>query len=282
MNRNTLGILIITYNRPMLFENCLDRALSARQENSVPIFIIRQISACDYQLPILKAEQVSEAVITLNGNSRTLEENINFNRTYGLNFLFDELKFENIIVLEDDAHISDHSVKFCLEAIREYGKNAKFMGVNFGSRIPFDPQLRSTYSILRYGQHGPASLITRRAWQGMRLGELSNLKGKVAWDGWVESYLKTGFFITPNLSMYMDLGHSGTHTPSYENDPYFRELEKSYDHFGEVSKSFIRMQIQHNWRKDAISYRRRDNPEFWFRNVVARVKIKYFSRSFEK
>lgn len=282
MNKNTLGILIITYNRPQLFENCLDRALSARQEDLVPIFVIRQISEADYGLQLLKADQIADAVITLNGNARTLEENINFNRICGLNFLFGVLKYDNIIVLEDDAHISDSSIEFCKDAIRKYGKNAKFMGVNFGSRIPYDPKLRGTYSILRYGQHGPASLITRRAWQGMRLNKLSALKGRVAWDGWVESYLKRGFFVTPNLSMYIDLGHSGTHTPSYENDPYFKELEESYDNSGVSSGRFAKMQIKHNWRKDAIPYTRRDNPQYWLRSVYNRIKIRSFCKSFEK
>jgi hypothetical protein len=272
MNRNPLGILIITYNRPQLFENCLDRAISARGENIVPIIVIRQNSEVDYLSAIKKAEQECDAVITVNGANRTVEENINFNRICGLNYMFGVLKFENVIVLEDDAHISDLSIDFCLEAITKFGRDKKFMGVNFGSRIPFDIRLRKTYSLLRYGQHGPASLITKRAWQGMRLNQLTRLKGKVAWDGWVESYLKKGFFVTPNLSMYIDLGHSGTHTPCYENEPYFKDLENSFDDAVDAHKKFIHVQVEHSWRIDSRSYKRRNNLEYWLRDLYSRIR----------
>jgi len=63
--------------------------------------------------------------------------------------------------------------------------------------------------------------------------------------------------VTPNITRNLDLGYDGTFAPSAK-DKYFISIKKSW-HNNIYSEDIIfeRIQVKHNWRSDAVAYRKR-------------------------
>ena len=270
---------MITYNRPELFEQCLTSVVGANKSRQFPIVVVRQKSNADYSEILARNIDEIQQVIEVDGTSKNVEENINYNRIFGMERIFRDFDCNYAITIEDDAIVKSSSFDFCYLAAEEFGSNRRFRGVNFGSRIPYEKNLEFTYSKLRYGCHGPASMVSRSVWKRSKLNGTAVRNGKIAWDGWVEAYLKTGFMITPNLSMYKDLGTSGTHSSDFMSDSYFADLQNSFMDSKDDCSQIALFQQEHNWRSDSIAYKRYQDYEFraryfisLFRQKLSRIK----------
>ena len=265
---------MITYNRPELFERCLASVVVANNSRQFPIVVVRQKSTADYSEIIAKNINRIHQLVELDGANRDVEENINYNRIFGMERVFEDFGCDYAITIEDDAIVKNSAFDFCYMAAEEFGLNPRFRGVNYGSRIPYAKDLEFTYSKLRYGCHGPASMVSRRVWKKCKLNRNAVRSGKIAWDGWVEAYLKTGFMVTPNLSMYMDLGTSGTHTSDFISDSYFADLQNSFmDSTDKCSKIKLSQQA-HSWRSDSIAYKRFQDYEYRVRYFISLIRQK--------
>ncbi len=268
---------MITYDRPELFEKCLASVVAANNSLKLPIVVVRQKSKADYSKIFAKNINRINQLVEVDGASRNVEQNINYNRIFGMEKVFEDFDCDYAITIEDDAIVKNSAFDFCFLAAKEFGLNSRFRGVNFGSRIPYAKDLEFTYSKLRFGCHGPASMVSRRVWKKCKLHGSAVKSGKIAWDGWVEAYLKTGFMITPNLSMYMDLGTSGTHTSDFTNDSYFADLQNSFmDSIDDCSKIELSKQ-EHKWRSDSIAYKRFQDFEYrarYFVNLIRQRSLK--------
>jgi len=271
-----IGVLVITYNRPNLFEKCLASVVVANNSRKFPVVVVRQKSNADYSEILAKNINGISQLIEVDGSSRNTEENINYNRVLGMRKVFEQFDCDYVITIEDDAIVKNTAFDFCYLVAEEFGSNPRFRGVNYGSRIPYVKELEFTYSKLRYGCHGPASMFSRRVWKKCKLDGNDVKSGIIAWDGWVEAYLKTGFMITPNLSMYMDLGTSGTHTSDFTSDSYFAELQNSFvDSIDNCSKIKLSQQV-HSWRSDSISYKKYQDFEYRLRYSINSIRQKSF------
>jgi hypothetical protein len=238
---------------------------------------VRQKSNADYSEIFAKDNNGISQLIEVDGSSRNTEENINYNRGLGMKKIFEEFDCDFVITLEDDAIVKNTAFDFCFLAAEEFGSNSRFRGVNFGSRIPYVRDLEFTYSKLRYGCHGPASMVSKKVWKKFKLDGIGVKSGKIAWDGWVEAYMKTGFMITPNLSMYMDLGILGTHTSDFTNDSYFVDLQNSFvDSIDNCSKINLFQQV-HSWRSDSIAYKRYQDIEYKARYFINSIRQMSFT-----
>jgi hypothetical protein len=92
-------------------------------------------------------------------------------------------------------------------------------------------------------------------------------------DGLVESYLKTGYMVTPNHSMFIDRGWNGTHAPSDSADPYYSELKSSFELNGSENGQFDLHDIEPNWREDCIVFHHKADFEFKLRHAKFRLKF---------
>ena len=263
---------MITYNRPELFEQCLTSVVGANNGRQFPIVVVQQKSTEDYSEIIAKNINVIHQLVEVDGTGKNVEENINYNRIFGMERVFKDFDCDYAITIEDDAIVKNSAFDFCYLAAEEFGSNPRFRGVNFGSRIPYENDLEFTYSMLRYGCHGPASMVSRSVWKKSKLNGTALRSGKIAWDGWVEAYLKTGFMITPNLSMYMDLGTSGTHTSDFMSDAYFADLQNSFMDSKNDCSQIALFQQEHNWRSDSIAYKRFQDFEFRARYFISLIR----------
>ena len=117
-----------------------------------------------------------------------------------------------------------------------------------------------TYSLIRFGLHGQAGVITRRTWRKFTMGKLLRNISADGWDSRFEFVIKSGFMVTPNASRLLDRGWDGTHAPTDPLHPYFEKQKLSWvgtEPF--VHLPYARADQKHSWRTDAVNFRRRDS-----------------------
>jgi hypothetical protein len=156
---------------------------------------------------------------------------------------------------------------FVLESWSRYKNVKRFRGANLGSLESgtlIDPH---GYSKIRFGVHGPAFMITRKTWLESDLKHLRDSGFVTLYDGYLESWIKTGFMVTPNLSRFKDLGIGGTHTPTSSADPYFKKMSESFNRESNVGK-FREIEITHSWREDAKAFHKRANLYYDLLNIT--------------
>jgi hypothetical protein len=214
-------------------------------------------------------------------------QRINHNRIVGLTELFDNRGMDAVLAIEDDIEIAHDAVNFCMNSLDLYKNNRNFRGINLGSRIekPNNADSLREYSLIRYGLHGQAGVITQNTWvQINRWRLLDNLDS--GFDAKIEQFLKTGFMVTPNHSRYLDRGFDvyATHA---EKNPLHRDFvlnKKSFvgDQYWPVPDKYILKQENHGvWRNDALEFNKSENIYFWFkflfRRFTSRLILKRFS-----
>jgi hypothetical protein len=85
----------------------------------------------------------------------------------------------------------------------------------------------------------------------------------------IESLIKTGFVIMPNVSRYKDFGFVGTHANGENSTKYFTKLmNSSAPNEATVLKPFTERYVSQNWRKDCVRFRKRDNLHYNIRSLV--------------
>lgn len=179
------------------------------------------------------------------------------------------------MAVEDDVEIARDSALFCAFAIDKYWGNPNFRDVNLGSRIPKTSQSKviNSFSLVRYGLHGQAGLLTSTSWRYIKKYNLG-LGGSDGFDVQVESYLKTGFMVTPNYSRYLDRGFDSfaIHAPKNSEDAAFTATKNSY-----IGRDYIVPNVPYSlkqiyytsWRIDAVAYKRIDKLKYWLKHELA-------------
>ena len=269
MSDLSLAISVITYRRSQLLNSCLQSLYVAMSDKRYPIYIVIQDADKD-DLAVLNrhAEMITE-IIYVDSEGKDVEELINNNRIRAWEVPLIERGHHNVICLEDDVEVSPDIFEFTEHVLEQTANSRNFWGINYGS---FEkPNERGTYSKLRYGLHGPASLINKRSFERFKLRQLKKFRGSIPWDAWVEPLVRTGFMATSNVSRYRDNGQIGTHA-SFENDSaYFENLNESFDHgLLKSAAIYYNSDIEHQWRADCIIYKEKGKVKNYFKFVVVR------------
>lgn len=257
------AILINAFSRSKSLNACLESIEVANRDFKLPIFVIFQTGFSEVKAVLENHNHVIKKVVEVDGNGRTALENINWNRYLGYEILFNIENQDWVIAIEEDVAIAPDSIKMALEIYNTYSANRAFRGINFGSREPFDFTDSKTYSLLRYGLHGQASLLPKSSWRKFSHKRMKKKFSTHGFDSLIEFTLKKGFMVTPNHSRSLDMGWDGTHVPSDSSDPYFVEMAASYVGDKVISTGpYILKPIQHRWRDDIKIFRHEETFNF--------------------
>ena len=262
------SILIIGFDRPNLLENCIKSVLAADDSDLFNKVLVLQKGNPSAERIADKYRDEFDACIFVDGSKLSTIENVNRNRYLGYRVCFDLLQSDLVVALEEDVEISFDALAFSLAVHHKFQSVKQYRGINFGSSIRRESGEPDTYSLIRYGIMGPASAIPKRTWKKYNFEDLMKKKNEY-WDATMESYIKTGFMVTPNLSRYLDLGTTGIHATPGVNESYFKGLEESF--MGPYPTKIGAYQLkntQQNWRRDAILWKRHQDLSFLFRRMI--------------
>jgi hypothetical protein len=265
LQSNALVITVNAYSRDESIEKCLNSIVRSIGGRAIPLIVVYQTGFVRVSEVIAKNAEFISRIIEVDGGERTPLENINHNRFLAYDMAFNELKADWVLAVEEDVILSKDAVAFTEFIIGEVSGHRFFRGINLGSREPFDERLFNTYSLLRYGLHGQASVIGKKTWRFIQKRRLSAKFSTHGFDSLIESHLKIGFMVTPNLSRSLDTGWDGTHMPSDRNDSYFKEMNESFVFEMDPPSNYFPLNILHRWREDLEIYRTYRTPQVIFR-----------------
>lgn len=269
---NQLAIVVNTYSRDESLRNCLKSIETSISNSRVPIIVIHQLGFPKVDNVIQEYSTLVSRVTTVSGLNRTALENINHNRYCGYKVAFEDFRAKWVFAIEEDVVLSKDAFKFVVRMLERYEKNPFFRGINLGSREPRQGSLLLSYSLLRYGMHGQASVIGSRTWRYIQRRKVYRDFSNHGFDWLIERHLKSGFMVTPNLSRSLDTGWDGTHMPGDRNDAYFAEMRESFVGDTHVSSDYVKRDLQHRWRDDVEIYRSYKTPIFLVKNWWKRQK----------
>jgi hypothetical protein len=173
--------------------------------------------------------------------------------------------FDWVIAVEDDIELAPDAIEFVMQVHERYKNKKMYRGINLGSLEAPETVEINTYSLLSYGIHGQASAIPRKTWSRFNSGKAVVESISSPLDSLMESFLKTGFMVTPNRSRFKDNGWNGTHAPKDPKDSYYKNIEDSWTGYKmETIDRYIRVDHQHTWRSDARGFT-------WFTPLVIYV-----------
>ncbi len=273
---DSYNISIITHNRPHLLEKTIESVLVAVKNRRIAIYVIWQQpndSTIELTRKVIEKYSCNFKQIAIQQKKyASPEDNIDAARLSALEIAFSDQSIKYAIVLEDDACVADDMCEFVESVITRYGTRKAFRGINFGSREIFSDA--EGYSKNRYGIHGPASMITRRTYVKSGLSQFHDKLLPKTWDGFIESYLKTGYMVTPNLSRYVDNGLMGTHTDE-SSAAYFEGLQESFKILNRIKNEnmqYFKNQISHSWRYDCVEHKRLETPTYLIKHLVRKFQ----------
>lgn len=276
--KNKKIIVIFCHSRALLLDKCLSSVKKAYGVDEWQVVVINQTGSLKVDQVLNKYKTIIHTLVSTKPKFKESLGNINNNRILGSRYAFEFLNADYVLGIEEDNLISKDSLLF-IESVYESHKYDKaFRGINLGS-IEHDKAIsKAGYSLLRFGLHGSAGVLTRRTWNYIKrhgLWEFDLNNPCLAWDAQIEFYLKSGYMVTPNITRNLDLGYGGTFAPSAK-DKYFVSIKKSW-HNNIYNKNLIfeRIQIKHAWRRDAVAYRKRHDVFYFFRR-------QYFFSAFTK
>lgn len=248
-------ILICCHSRAELLRRCLISCLGSRGSDSYSLVVVRQTGNDDVKQVLASFRAHISLLIEVEGLGRP-EENIRRNRFLGYFACYQTLGAEIVLALEDDVQISTDALEFINQVYSRYMNYERFMGINLGSVEPRSPELFDSYSLLRYGLHGQASVLSKRTWEAIRKSPLMEFASPGHFDLAIEPILRQGFMVTPNNSRHLDSGAGGTHAPTRTSGDYFSQIEQSWVGDSVTEElDFRHLQIPHSWRVDAVPYR---------------------------
>lgn len=232
-----------------------------------PVYVFIQDPEIEDLRVLNKFGDLVTSVVYLSSEEKDVEYLINRNRITAWETTLNLLDHDYVLCLEDDVEISKDIFLFTKHVLNQNGTDYNFRGINYGSFEILEEL--STYSCLRFGLHGPASLITKKTAKKFQLGLLKLTKGRIPWDSWVEPISKKGFMVTSNVARYRDNGLTGTHTP---NLSYFQKLSRSFELNQQTNVSyFYKKDIEHSWRHDSVIYKPNENLKYLYKSWLLRV-----------
>jgi hypothetical protein len=262
------AIVIFAYARAELLRDSIQSILGAAGSQDWSKVIVCQLGHEDVERVVREFENKFDLVLRLKGQHETTLGNINQNRLAGTSICFDLFKSEIVLGIEEDTMIGYDALAFIDQMVARYGSKSAFRGVNLGSHETKTEGNLYTYSLLRFGLHGQAGVLTRRTWKKLSARKLLDNISAEGYDSWMEYCLKSGFMVTPNASRFLDRGWIGTHTPADSMHPYFEKQRFSWVGTNAFTiGDFERADLVHSWRKDATTYRRRHSIFFILRRI---------------
>ena len=268
------SIVLFAYSRTDLIRDSIKSILSAEGSSDWKKVLIHQVEFEQVDQVIKEYEKSFDLVVRVNRQSDRALGNINFNRILGTSICFELFQSDIVLGIEEDTMIGYDSLMFIDQIVDKYYSNKAFRGVNLGSLEPKTNENLSTYSLIRFGLHGQAGVITRRTWEKFSMKKLLEDISAEGWDSRFEFFIKSGFMVTPNASRLLDRGWDGTHAPTDSSHPYFEKQRSSWvgtDKF-EI-RPFTRLDQKHSWRNDAVNYRKADSLLYMLRSTVAGVRL---------
>ncbi len=254
------SIVLFAYARADLIRDSIESIIAAEGSSDWKKVLIHQLEFDEVEQVILKYEKHFDLIVRVRRQFDLPLANINFNRILGTSICFDLFQSNVVLGIEEDSMIGYDSLIFIDQMIEKFGSHRAFRGINLGSlEFKSDDNL-NTYSLIRFGLHGQAGVISRRTWQKFSMDNLLKDISEQGWDSRIEFIMKSGFLVTPNASRLLDRGWNGTHTPTDPFHPYFERQRLSWVGTEPFScPSYIHEDIKHSWRADAVNYRRRDS-----------------------
>ena len=253
MEQEFLGaICVATYSRAEDLDRCLANIVAARKDRKIPLIVVHQRGFETVSQVIAKWESQIQVLIHSETQGSSALENINLNSLLGREVAFTWLQADWCLGIEDDVQISSDAIDFVLEMYERYYRNPFFKGVNLGSKLKFDESKNGFYSLMRFGIHGQASMITRKTWHHFNVEKLRKKSGESGLDAMMEHYVKTGFMCTPRNSRYLDNGWNGTHSsPDPNNEHYLRIRESYFDGRTPDPGQYELRKYDSSWRSDS-------------------------------
>jgi hypothetical protein len=253
-------IVVFCHSRAKLLKQCLASICKAYGFNEWKLVVVHQKGYPDVEQVLERYKNRINTLVSLEPNFNFALGNINYNRILGTKIGFEVLRADYVLGVEEDNLISVDALKFIEFSYNEYKKFRSFRGINLGS-VEYDKSITEEgYSLLRFGLHGSAGVLTKKTWidiKKRKLFEFDLTNSNFAWDAKIEFYLKTGFMVTPNLSRNLDLGYGGTFSPASKMDPYFQGIQKSWcSQKNKLDIDYKRIQIHHSWRADSVGFKR--------------------------
>ena len=261
------SIVLFAYARADLIKDSIESVLVAEGSSNWKKVLIHQLEFDQVDQVIKEYEKHFDLVVRVKRQFEPALGNINFNRILGTSICFELFQSEIVLGIEEDSMIGHDALTFIDHVVDKHGLDRAFRGVNLGSLEAKTKENLNTYSLIRFGLHGQAGVITRRTWQKFSMEDLLQDISIEGWDSRFEFIMKNGFMVTPNASRLLDRGWEGTHAPNDPLHPYFEKQRLSWvgsDPF--VCPPYKRADKKHSWRTDAVNYRRRDSVFYLLRS----------------
>lgn len=244
--------------------------------------LVCQTGHTDVASVVREYEDEFDLVMRLKPQHKTALANINQNRLIGTSICFDLLGSDIVLGIEEDTMIAYDALKFIDQVFLRYQSKIGFRGINLGSHEPRTTENINTYSLLRFGLHGQAGVITSKTWRNLSIKKIRKNITTEGYDSWMEYYLKSGFMVTPNASRLLDRGWIGTHMPLDSTHPYFEKQINSW--VGTTAfdiRDFVRKDVEHSWRKDAVIFKMRHSVFFFLRRIQIIYKIYSYTKKYK-
>lgn len=267
-----------TYSRPHLLEQCLTSIYSMETSLAYKKLIILQIGNKTVEKLVSDFADSMTTIIEVDGSNKSPLQNMNHNRWLALDKAFRTLNAQWVLSVEEDVVLAKDTLLFIEQVFKTYIDNGKFRGINLGS-ILSDVNLLETYSLQRFGFHGCGSVMTKNTWKIVKKLRIEQTLNSFALDGALEGIAKSGFMVTPNVTMYLDNGwDSGTHNKSDKMDPHFVANRESWQiRNRKISRIFTEQEVLIPWRSDCIPYKEEDNLRYFLLSIFVRL---YHTKSF--
>jgi hypothetical protein len=275
-------IVVFCHSRAKLLNQCLSSIVNANGFNDWKLVVVHQKGYVNVEKILKNYKSSIHTLISVEPRFNFALGNINYNRILGTKFGFEILNGDYLLGVEEDNLISVDALNFIDFVYNKYENHNSFRGINLGS-IEFGKLIsREGYSLLRFGQHGSAGVLTKKTWRNIKKRklfdfDLSNVN--FAWDAKIEFYLKSGFMVTPNLSRNLDLGYGGSFAPASKKDPYFYAIRKSwFSSKTKINIDYKKIQVKHRWRVDSIEFRRVHSIIYFMRSKDFIARLSSFMR----
>ena len=254
------SIVLFAYARADLIRDSIKSIISAKGSSEWKKVLIHQVEFDQVDQVVKEYEEHFDLVVRVKRQYEPALGNVNFNRILGTSICFELFQSDIVLGIEEDTMIGYDSLIFIDQMVERYSSNRAFRGVNLGSLELKTSENLNTYSLIRFGLHGQAGVITRKTWKRFSMKKLLEDISAEGWDSRFEFYIKSGFMVTPNASRLLDRGWDGTHAPSDSSHPYFEKQRKSWVGSDQFEINFFSQLDQvHSWRKDAVKYRKADS-----------------------
>jgi hypothetical protein len=268
------SLVITAFDRPKLLEKCLESVFQQPTLGEYNIVVVQQKGDERVNQIIRQAEERFSTLVCTDGSGASTDAKITNNRILGLMIAFDFWKSDFVISIEDDVEIASDAFHFVEEMYKCYHEDSRFRGVNFGSKLHFNEERHNTYSRLRFGLHGPASMITSPTWKLLKPNRVLK-NDSIIFDAQIEFAIKSGFMVTPNASRYIDCGLVGSHTGKNPDLSYFDGLKRSFAKIHEVPDRYYELQEFHDWRDDCVNYKRGSNLLYDIKWILYGIVLSY-------